>query len=131
MKNQKLKEVSPELALKLKDIGFNIPCKDWYYRPNPVESILHNDNTEFDYNSSAHNCSAPTLALTQSWMWKENKLWVEIMIWEHNFSYCVKSSKGNSVFYMSNSSVGHNDDPDDALDSGLRKACDIILESII
>ena len=91
--NMKEQLVSYELAIMLKEAGFNGECREYYVffpdsYPNPNDLRLWCVEMPCDHNSEKHQkwamsskvCSAPTLSLAVKWLREEKKICVEARV---------------------------------------------------
>ena len=78
-----------ELAVKLKEKGFNEPCYKYYQR-----GVLNGDGCWNRYNrGTADRCSAPTISQVLKWLRKENKVHI-------GFGYSPRKKWRYVVMYM-------------------------------
>ena len=73
--------VTCELAVKLKEKGFNEPCYGYYHRDGGNDSfeVCGNGDCDFLNSKNKHRIAAPTIPQVLKWLREEQKLHVEVM----------------------------------------------------
>lgn len=114
--------INKQLALKLKEKGFNRPCFGWYYINTPSgrnegELILNTSKTRgvaYEDLLCSHNenfieyvdnyVDAPTIEQTLKWLREEKKIYVGIL-------YMPKIDKKNDFYFLSIHKIGNLESP--------------------
>ena len=78
--------VTYELAVKLKEKGFNEPCYGYYHTNKGDESIELCGNGDADFLNSInfHRVAAPTISQVLKWLIEEQNMFVCIDFFLHN-----------------------------------------------
>ena len=73
--------VTYELAVKLKEKGFNEPCYGYYHCNGGNDSfeLCGNGDRDFLNSKNKHRIAAPTISQVLKWLRKEKKLHIEVM----------------------------------------------------
>lgn len=73
--------VSYELAVKLKEKGFDAPCYGYYHCNGGNDSFELCGNGDYDFLNSKnkHRIAAPTIPQVCKWLREEKKLHIEVM----------------------------------------------------
>lgn len=76
--------VSYDIALKLKDLGFNIPCLyyhwDQNFLPEAIITNYHQELTRKNHNNTATRVSIPTYEQVLDWFETEYAMFIERII---------------------------------------------------
>ena len=70
--------VTYELAVKLKELGFDWKCLYWYHPNEDDKTKRFRMSTEMDHNFYKRGISAPTLSLAQKWLREIHHIDVDI-----------------------------------------------------
>ena len=70
-----------ELAVKLKEKGFNEPCYGYYHRDGGNDSfeLCGNGDRDFLNSKNQYRVAAPTISQVLKWLREEQKLHIEVM----------------------------------------------------
>lgn len=73
--------VSYELAVKLKEKGFDAPCYGYYHCNGGNDSFELCGNGDYDFLNSKnkHRIAAPTIPQVLKWLREEKKIHIEVM----------------------------------------------------
>lgn len=122
--------VSRELALLLKQAGFDWKCREYYYNFTTTGWSLNFDDNFINWNSwSELYISAPTLEVAQKWLREEKNL---ILLIDMTPSYC--NGKPMGYKFVIHVSCGNHiwgewkDTYEEALEAGIKKVLEMILE---
>ena len=95
--------VSFELALTLKEKGFDKPCISCYDKCDMLSSYVENVFEPKNYNTSSFVKSAPTIAEVVMWLYEKHGIWITVYTmdkWSANgndreqlFDYSLKQMK--------------------------------------
>lgn len=74
--------VTYELAVKLKERGFNEPCYGYYHRGGGDNSfeVCGNGDCDFLNSKNKHRIATPTISQVLKWMRKEKKIYVSVEV---------------------------------------------------
>lgn len=122
--------VSRELALLLKQAGFDWKCREYYYNFTTTGWSLSFDDNFVNWNSwSEQYISAPTLEVAQRWLREEKNL---VLLIDIIPSYC--NGKPMGYKFVIHVSCGKHiygewkDTYEEAQQAGIKKALELILE---
>ena len=122
--------VSRELALLLKQAGFDWKCREYYYNFTTTGWSLNFDDNFVNWNSwSELYISAPTLEVAQRWLREEKNL---ILLIDMAPSYC--NGKPMGYKFVIHVSCGNHifgewkDTYEEAQEAGIKKTLEMILE---
>ena len=88
-----LPPVSHEQAYRLKKLGFDLNCSDYYFLTTPKHTpskdiqhgtIAQNHNSKIDSEGWFDYCSAPSVSLALAWLWEKYKVFVAINLGMNN-----------------------------------------------
>ena len=127
--------VSLEVAKLLKDAGFDWECKEYYYNFATTGWSLSFDDNFVNWNSwSERYISAPTLDVAQRWL-RENKDFDINVLTDFDsvkrlyyVRYVVKDGHYKTYYISNNRSYVYFNTYEEAQESGIKKALEIILE---
>ena len=86
--------VTFEIALKLKEKGFDIPCEMYYYVHDDIEdSIMSLESTggwcDFYNSKNRYGCAAPTIYQTLKWLREEKNIHLIVEIADSGWYYTI------------------------------------------
>ena len=73
--------VTYELAVKLKEKGFDAPCYGYYHRDGGNDSfeLCGNGDRDFLNSKNQYRVAAPTISQVLKWLREEKKIHIEVM----------------------------------------------------
>ena len=95
--------VTYELAVKLKEKGFDAPCYGYYHRDGGNDSFELCGDRDFLNSKNKHRIAAPTIPQVLKWLREEQKLHVEVMFIRplHNrVKYYITDTDGSRGDFM-------------------------------
>lgn len=83
--------ITYELAVKLKEKGFNEPCYGYYHRDGGDDSFEVCGNGDFDFLNSKnkHRIAAPTISQVLKWLREEKKIHIIVEISDSGWYYTL------------------------------------------
>lgn len=115
--------VSRELALKVKEIGFNEPCTSYYYR----DILKEGGETDRSFYGACLN--VPTQTQLSKWLREKHKLYVHVDCNASGWLWEIEKTNGTSVCWCNHSGPnlsGQWDTFEEALEDGLINACKLV-----
>ncbi len=97
--NMQKEFVHYELAVKLKELGFNEPCLTCY---DKLEMIASHSKNVFDYknyNTSGYIVSRPTFSQAFRWFREEHNLPYNLELLESGWDYVIYVDGGDDIDY--------------------------------
>ena len=84
-----------ELAVKLKEKGFNEPCYGYYHRDGGNDSfeLCGNGDRDFLNSKNQYRVAAPTISQVLKWLREKKKLHLEISFWSTTGTWSCKVVK--------------------------------------
>lgn len=127
--------VPPQIALKLKDLGFDEPCNyqyekiDNYYEMERTRDLNNNSDYLSRTFKSLYLTSAPTFAEVVDWLYEKHGIWVYVEFGENpnNFFPVIQDLKKrvtNSYKYEVNFWF---DSPTEAYEAGIKYVIENLL----
>ena len=97
--------VTYELAVKLKEKGFDIPCYGYYHRDGGNDSfeLCGNGDCDFLNSKNKHRIAAPTISQVLKWLREEKGIHIEVMFIRplHNrVKYYITDTDGSRGDFM-------------------------------
>ena len=97
--------VTYELAVKLKEKGFDAPCYGYYHCNGGNDSfeLCGNGDRDFQNSKNAFRVAAPTISQVLKWLREEKKLHIEVMFIRplHNrVKYYITDTDGSRGDFM-------------------------------
>lgn len=125
--------VSRELALLLKQAGFDWKCREYYYNFTTTGWSLNFDDNFVNWNSwSELYISAPTLEVAQRWLREVKDLDVYIFPTTNNKRGCVYEwgikTFGRALWVEGQPYTNQYEIYEEAQEAGIRKTLEMILE---
>ena len=97
--------VPKEIALKLREKGFDEPCYGYYHRDGGDNSfeVCGNGDRDFQNSKNQYRVAAPTIPQVLKWLREEHKLHIEVMFIRplHNrVKYYITDTDGSRGDFM-------------------------------
>ena len=114
-----------ELAVKLKEKGFDAPCYGYYHCNGGNDSfeLCGNGDCDFLNSKNKHRIAAPTIPQVLKWLREENKIHIRPSVYHIGWDFDITTTEGERIY----DSIGRYNSYEQASLAGIEYALDNLI----